>query len=181
MALGTSTNESPLLIYGDSKRIDLTNPLPKHYKVVRTPNRITSRFREWQSRFSNHHDLATCPHLASKVALEARTGFAGGLRFGSRNFAPLLHDLLWSTLKQYGGNLRITLDTTWLAAAIGLGTYGWVGNEDRCPAWTSRAVSRIGMGHLNSRSHKLRLFFFTPRVVNRLVQRFYHFAIEGIR
>jgi hypothetical protein len=45
-------------------------------------------------------------------------------------------------------NLRITLDTIWLTAAIGLGSYGWAGNEDRCPAWTSRAVCRVGMGHL---------------------------------
>ena len=28
----------------DSKRIDLTNPLLKHYKVVRRANRITRRF-----------------------------------------------------------------------------------------------------------------------------------------
>jgi hypothetical protein len=56
-------------------------------------------------------------------------------------------NVAWSTLKHYGENVTCVtpLDTTWLTSAIGLGSYGRAGNEDRWSAWTSRAVSRIGI------------------------------------
>jgi hypothetical protein len=62
-------------------------------------------------------------------------------------------------------NLRNNLDTTWLTSAIGLDSYGWAGNEDRCPAWTSRAVCRVGMGHLNKPQPQAATPFVAWRVV----------------
>jgi hypothetical protein len=41
----------------------------------------------------------------------------------------------------YGKNVTCASSWTQLGLlAQRLGSYGWVGNEDRCPAWTSRAV-----------------------------------------